>query len=215
MVKKWIAERSEGWVRGALLNGTGGLATSVVLAVIVYSKFLYGAWAVLALIPLGVGASLAIKKHYLHLRTRLSLDQERSIPVAREHFTILFVGDIHKGTVAALRYAKSLQPTHIKALHISFDEADAVEIREKWKRWGMDVPLIIAPSPYRELVSILLHYIREIERQHPHAAITVIVTEFICPHWWQLLLHNHTASRIKHELLHEHVAVVSVPIQLV
>jgi amino acid transporter len=215
MVKKWLTEKSDGWRRGVVLNGVGGAATAVVLAVIVFSKFLHGAWAVLAIIPLGVAVSLGIKRHYTQLRTRLSLDEERSIPVAKEHYTILFVGDIHKGTVAAVRYAKSLQPTHIKALHISFDDQDAGEIREKWNRWGMDIPLIIAPSPYRELVGILLHYIREIERQHPHAAITVIVTEFICPHWWQLLLHNHTAARIKQELLHEHVAVVSVPIQLV
>ena len=215
MVRKWLAERSEGWLHGVALNGIGGAATAVVLAVIVTSKFIYGAWVVLALIPVGVTVSLSVKKHYQHLRTRLSLEQERELPVAKEHLAILFVGDIHKGTVAALRYAKSLQPHHIKAIHISFDEQDAVDIREKWNRWGMDVPLIIAPSPYREIVGILMHYIREVERQHPQAAITVIVTEFICPHWWQLLLHNHTASRIKQELLHERVAVVSVPIQLV
>lgn len=215
MVKKWLKEKSEGWLHGALLNGIGGLATAVVLAVIVISKFAHGAWVVLALIPLGVAASLAIKRHYMHLRTRLSLEQEKGLPIAKEHYAILFVGDIHKGTVAALRYAKSLHPHHLKAIHISLDEQDAVDIRAKWNQWGMDVPLIIAPSPYRELVSILLHYIREVERQHPHAAITVIVTEFVCPHWWQLLLHNHTAARIKHELLREHVSVVSVPIQLV
>jgi amino acid transporter len=215
MVKKWLTERGDGWVRGAILNGIGGAATAAVLAVIVVSKFSHGAWIVLALLPTGVLLSLGIRQHYRHLRTRLSLEEEKNLPVPTEHFAVLFVGDIHKGTVAALRYAKSLEPNHIKALHISFDEQDAADIREKWHRWGMDVPLIIAPSPYREIVPILIHYIREIERRHPHAAITVIVTEFICPHWWQRLLHNHTADRIKNALLHEKVAVVSVPIQLV
>ncbi len=135
-------------------------------------------------------------------------------PAPADHFVIMFVGDIHKGTVAAARYAQALKPTSIKAIHISLDEHDSAEIREKWDRWGMDIPLIITPSPYRQVVDILIHYVREIEHQHPLAAVTVILPEFVCPHWWQLLLHNHTASRIKHELLRERVAVVSVPIQL-
>ncbi|HSD12341.1 MAG TPA: APC family permease [Patescibacteria group bacterium] len=214
MVRKWASEREPGWAAHMLLNLVGGLATTAVLIVVAATKFTHGAWAVVVVIPLLVLASLAVNRHYKHLRTALTLEQELEIPIAKEHFAILFVGDIHKGTVSAMRYAKSLHADAVKAIHISFDEQDAGAMREKWDRWGMDIPLIIAPSPYRQIVEILVHYIQEIERQHPQAAITVVVPEFVCPHWWQLLLHNQTAARIKHELLSEHVAVVSVPIQL-
>ncbi|HTK04707.1 MAG TPA: amino acid permease, partial [Candidatus Eisenbacteria bacterium] len=214
MVRKWYAEREPGWMGHMLLNLVGGTATAAVLLVVAATKFTHGAWAIVAIIPLLVAICYGINRHYQHLKTRLSLTEERRIPVADEHIVILFVSDLHKGKVAAARYAKALKPSFIKALHISFDEQDAAAMRDKWTRWDMDIPLIIAPSPYRKLVEILLHYIREIERQHPAAAITVVIPEFVCPHWWQLLLHNQTAGRIKHELLHENVSVVSVPIQL-
>ncbi|MEY4744495.1 MAG: hypothetical protein RL272_440 [Candidatus Parcubacteria bacterium] len=214
MVKKWVTERERGWFGHMVLNLVGGIATTAVLVVVATTKFTHGAWAVIVVIPLLVAASLAINRHYRHLRTALTLEQELGIPVAKQHLAVLFVGDIHKGTVAALRYAKSLHADAIKAIHIASDDQEAGAMREKWDRWGMDIPLIIAPSPYRQVVEILVHYVQEIERQYPEAAITVIVPEFVCPHWWQLLLHNQTASRIKNELLKEHVAVVSVPIQL-
>lgn len=214
MVVKWFRERHPAWLLHAALNGTGAIVTTVVFVIIAVTKFRQGAWAVLVIIPVFIVTMFGIRRHYQHLKTRLTLTQEQEIPVPKEHIAVLFVGDIHKGAVAALRYAKTIQPTSIKAIHISFSEEDSIEVREKWNRWGMDVPLIIAPSPYRRLIDILMHYIREIERQNPMAAITVILPEFICPHWWQLLLHNQTASRLKHALLYEHVSVVSVPIQL-
>ncbi len=215
MVKKWLTDKEPAWLANVLISAIGGTATALVLLVITVSKFDHGAWVILLILPLLVGMSLAIKKHYDNLRTKLTLSQELEVPVPTERVVILFVGDIHKGTVAAARYAKSLHPHLIKAIHVSFDEQDAADIREKWDRWGMDIPLIITPSPYRRVTDNLLHYIREIEHQRPQAAITVILPEYICPHWWQLLLHNQTAAWIKHELLREHVAVVSVPIQLV
>ncbi|MBI4457622.1 APC family permease [Candidatus Uhrbacteria bacterium] len=214
LVKKWISEKDAGWRGYATLNLAGGLVTTVVLVILTAAKFWHGAWAILVVVPILVAAMLGIRRHYTHLRTALTLGQVIEAPIPNEHYVIMFIGDIHKGTVAAARYAKTLKPTMIKALHISLDERDSAEIREKWDRWGMDIPLIITPSPYRQVVDILLHYVREIEHQHPQAAITVILPEFVCPHWWQLLLHNHIASRIKNALLHERVAVVSVPIQL-
>lgn len=214
MVRKWLVDRGPGWLPRMLLNLVGGVATLVVLVIVAATKFTHGAWAVLAIVPLLVAASIGTHRHYKHLKTKLSLTEERSIPVAGEHIVVLFVSDLHKGTVAAARYAKSLRPTFIKAVHIAFDDFDAAAMREKWTKWEMDIPLIIAPSPYRRLTEILIHYIRELSRQHPGAAMTVVIPEFVCPHWWQLLLHNQTAARIKNELLHEQVAVVSVPIQL-
>ncbi len=214
MVRKWLRERTAGWRRNMAMNAVGGAVTVAVLAVIAATKFTHGAWAVFVAIPAIVATSYGIKRHYEHFKTRLTLSEERQLPIPEERVAILFIGTVHKGTVAAARYAKSLQPTVIKAIHVSFDDRDAATIREKWDTWGLDIPLIIAPSPYRRIVDILLHYIREIERQHPQAAISVILPEFICPHWWQLLLHNQTATWIKHELLRENVAVVSVPIQI-
>lgn len=215
MVRKWYKERRHHWFGHMLLNAVGGTATAVVLIIITFSKFTHGAWAILVVIPLLVVTALAIRRHYDHLKTRLTLSQELETPVPTEKVVILVVGDIHKGTVAAARYAKSMRPDLLKAIHVSFDEKDASEVREKWDKWGMDIPLIITPSPYRRISDILLHYVREIEHQRPKASITVILPEFVCPHWWQLLLHNQTAAWLKHELLKEHVAVVSVPIQLI
>lgn len=214
MTKKWLTERPPRWPLRTSLNLVGALATGTVLVTVTVSRFHGGAWTILVVLPLLVAMMVGTNRHYRHLKTKLTLTEEQQIPIPDQHVVILFVSDIHKGTVAAMRYAKALKPTFIKALHIAFDERGAHDIREKWNKWGMDIPLIIVPSPYRQLTEILLHYIREIDRQHPHAAITVVLPEFVCPHWWQLLLHNQTAARIKQELLHEHVSVVSVPIQL-
>jgi uncharacterized protein YciU (UPF0263 family) len=214
MVRKWWTERPNGWLWRASLNLIGCLTTTVVLIDITLAKFMHGAWAVLAVIPAMVALSYAINAHYRGFKTALSLQQEQELPVPDEHIAIIFISDIHKGAVAAARYCKSLRPTSIKAFHVAFDDRDAAEIKEKWKRWGLDIPLQISPSPYRQVTEVLLRYVREVERRHPSATITVVIPEFVCKHWWHELLHNHTAARIKKELLYERVSAVSVPIQV-
>lgn len=214
MVRRWFRTRTERKLRNLVVTLVGGGVTSVVLVIITATKFFEGAWMITVVIPAVVAGAYAVNRHYRTFKAVLSLEEEKALPVPGKHVVILFIGEMNKGTVAALRHAKALEPDHIKALHIAFDDRDAGSMREKWNAWGMDIPLIIAPSPYRELIGILMHYIREIERQHPDAAITVMMPEVICRRWWQKLLHNRTSSRLKRLLHRERVAVASVPIQM-
>jgi len=215
MVRHWLSDRSGHWVRNLIVNSIGTVVTATVLVIIAVTKFSSGAWAIMVAVPLIVLTCFGINRHYREFRTKMTLSQELETPIPTEHIAVLFVGQIHKGTVAAARYAKTLHATEVRAIHVGLDEQDAADIRLKWDKWGMDIPLIITPSPYRNVTDILIHYIRGIEGKHPQAAITVIVPEFIVSRWWQLLLHNRTAARIKNELLKEKIAVASVPIQMV
>ncbi|MCC2629445.1 MAG: hypothetical protein K0S14_3095, partial [Thermomicrobiales bacterium] len=113
-----------------------------------------------------------------------------------------------------LAYARSISP-NVTAVFITDDDAEIEQMRESWKTLGSDIPMVIIESPYRSLVGPLLSYLDEIDRQRPDDTLTVVLPEFIARHWWEQILHNQTALRIKAALLFRPGTVVtSVPYHL-
>jgi hypothetical protein len=198
-----------GWQLKMVINGFGAVCTAVVMFMFAITKFQDGAWVVLILMPVLVVIFMAIHRHYRHLATRLSLQTYIAPPKVMRHRVILCVSGVHQGTLAALRYARSLSDD-VTAVHVSLDPAEADRVWDRWKLWGEGVRLVILDSPYRLFVEPLLQYIEEIAAQRqPNEVITVVVPQFVAKHWWENLLHTQTAILLRLVLLFKPGVVVT------
>lgn len=199
MVRRWWRLREPGWQRNMVINGIGALTTFVVLIDIAITKFALGAWIVIVLIPIFVLGFLKIHEHYVHVSEQLRL-RDWTPPPAPKHSTVIVpVGDIHRGVVHALRYARLLSDD-VRAVHIEVDPARTERLRTRWEKWGQGIPLILLPSPYRSTMTTLIKYLDSVETERPDDVITVVLPEFVPRHWWEHLLHNQT-SLILHAAL--------------
>ncbi|MBI3952306.1 MAG: APC family permease [Acidobacteria bacterium] len=213
MVVRWSRQRGNGWGRRAAINGIGALATCIVLIVFATVKFSQGAWIVVLLIPTLVFLFRQIHHHYEFVGANLTL---RGFEKPREirHIVLVPVSDIHRGVVTALEYAKSICQ-EVRAVYVDLNVEVARAMRQRWKQWYPDVPLVVLESPYRSVIEPLLDYIDEIKKDEGLDTVTVLLPEFVTPRWWQSLLHNQTALLIKGALLFKKgVIVTSVPYHL-
>ncbi|MCS6805759.1 MAG: APC family permease [Acidobacteriota bacterium] len=213
MVMHWRKERSAGWAHRAAINGLGAFMSFVVLGVFATVKFTQGAWIVIILIPLLVLHFRSIHRHYEFVNARLTLGGfER--PTHIRHVVIVPVSDIHRGVVLALTYAKTIS-SDVRAVYVDLNIELARALRERWKQWHADIPLVVLESPYRSIIQPLLDYIDAVKRDEQLDMVTVLLPEYVTPHWWQTLLHNQTALLIKGALLFKKgVIVISVPYHL-
>jgi hypothetical protein len=220
MVRHWWRLREPGWRRHMVINAIGAVSTGVVLLVVIQAKFLQGAWIVAVLIPAYVGVMYKIHQHYEEVRAELTLEGAQPLPPIQHHRVIVPVGGIHRGVLAALRYAKSLS-SDVEAVIVDVDPRRTEEVAAKWKRWGMDVPLTILPSPYRSMVSPLIRHLDGLELELGFdEPVTLVVPEFVPNRLWQFFLHGQTALMLKVALYfrrragHRVAVVTSVPYYL-
>src|SRR5215208_2516255 len=215
MVQRWRRLKTPGWQRNAAINLMGATVTGVVLVVIASTKFLEGAWAVLALIPIMVVILRAIHCHYTEVAKQLSLADAPPPKAVRRHTAVVLISGVHRGVIPALQYGLSLAPDNVTAVYVDMDTETTAKLQEKWKQWGSGVPLVVLSSPYRSLVRPLMQYIDEMDKKYDDDVLTIILPEFIPSKWWQHLLHNQTALLIKATLLFSKGRVVtSVPYHL-
>ncbi len=218
MVLHWWRLRAthKGWLRSMLINGLGALTTLIVSLVIASTKFLEGAWIVVLLIPLLVLMFLGIYHHY----GRVERERIADIPVHPKdihHRLIVPIAGLDSAAIQSLAYARSITK-HVTAVHVAIDMDDANRVREAWERWQKQLDeeeethLIIIESPYRSLSRPLLAYIDTVHELFPDDTLTVILPEFVVAHWWENILHNQTAFRLKAALLFRPgIVVTSVP----
>jgi amino acid transporter len=205
---------SSHWKKSILVNAVGAVATFVVLCVFIATKFIHGAWVVVVVIPLLVFMFRAIHRHYVGVAKQLSTEGLSELHTFK-HTVIVPISGIHRGVISALQYAKSIAPDHVQAVYVDFDEEATAKLREKWEIWGAGIPLVVLPSPYRELTKPLLRYITRLERKNHNDVVTVLLPEFVPAKWWQHLLHNQSSLMLKGALLFkEGVIVISVPYHL-
>jgi amino acid transporter len=197
------------------INVIGAAATGLVLVIVVATKVPEGAWiAVLAMITLFVTMK-TIRRHYRNVARELAVPSTgRPLLPSRNH-AIVLVSNLHLPAMRALSYAKATRPSQLEAVTINVDDADVEKLRKQWDEYDIDVPLVILDSPYREVTKPLLEYIRGIHKRSPRDVITVFIPEYVLGHWWEQLLHNQSALRLKARLLFEPgIMVTSVPWQL-
>lgn len=212
MFVKWIREKTPGWRHKAFINGLGSLVTLITVIVIGATKFLLGAWIVFILIPLFIFSMLKVKSHYCEIARQLSLTTDELPNDVEIKHVIVPLDNLNKASLKAINYAKRLSDDVI-AFHTSMDNEDAERLQKKWETYHLQIPLVIKPSPYRDIVKPLISFIESEEHaSKPGDLITVVMPQFIVKEKWQNILHNQTALFIKRRLMrNRNIAVVTVP----
>lgn len=222
MVRRWQRVGGPYWRTKATINGIGAVATGIVLLVIIESKFLYGAWIVLAIMPVLVWIFLKIKWHYLQVDREVStlgqLPPQSLFPGSSNRYKVVIpVSQINRATLGALHFARSLS-SDVTAVMVDIDPAKTQLVKDNWSQRVPDIQLVVLDSPYRSVIDPLLDYLDEVDARDPERGLGVVVLpEVVPPRWWHNLLHNQTALLLKGVLLyrsnHEGIEriVINVP----
>ena len=222
MVKRWNRLIRTGPAEGRnrmrasrAMNLTGAIATALVLGIVVYTKVVQGAWIAITAMILIFAMMKGINRHYRAIAVELDLaEYGKPVLPARNHALIL-VSKLHLPTMRAIAYARATRPDSLQAVTIQIDEEETARLLDQWGRQCIDIPLAILDSPYREVTKPLLEYVRRLRRDQPRDVVTVFLPEYVLGRWWEQLLHNQSALRLKARLLFEPgVMVTSVPWQL-
>jgi amino acid transporter len=202
--------------RSRVINAVGAAMSATVLLVVLLTKFQEGArYAILAMAVLFF-LMLGIKKHYARVRDELAIDWDVERPVLPSHVhAIVCISKVHKPTMRALAYARASRPTYLEAVTVDVDHEETRALLAEWDRHDIPVPLKVLASPYRQITKPILDYVRSLRSGNPRDLVTVYLPEYVLGKWWEQVLHNHSALRLKARLLFTPgVMVVSVPWQL-
>jgi amino acid transporter len=204
--------------RSRIINTVGFICTGTVLIIVVVTKFVAGAWiAILAMTGLFV-LMKAIHKHYNTVAHELEQQQsaeEGGIVLPSRNHAVVLVSKLHLPTMRALAYARATRPDQLEAITVSVDDAETRRLVHQWEESDISVPLKVIASPYREITRPVLDYVKRISKESPRTVVTVFIPEYVVGHWWEQVLHNQSALRLKGRLLFmPNVMVTSVPWQL-
>jgi len=222
MIRHWtrlLQAESEPSTRGRMkrsriINSVGLAMTGTVLVIVLITKFTRGAWIALAAMAGLYLMMRGIRGHYDRVRMELTAPDDIVAQPSRNHAVVL-VSKVHAPTLRALAYAKATRPHDLTALTVSVDPGDTTALQAEWDRRGIDIALTVVDSPYREITKPILDYVRRIRLDSPRDVVTVFIPEYVVGHWWEQLLHNQSALRLKGRLLFQPgVMVTSVPYQL-
>jgi amino acid transporter len=219
MVRHWITSKDQGWRYRMTINAIGAVLTGVIATVVTSVKFFSGAWLVVVLIPLLIGGMLFIRRQYDSQSSELAVDEELVFDRPhREQRVVIPVNGINRSVVQAVMFGKSLasDPSLLQAVYVTTEIEDAERLRARWERQLPGVPLVIVESPYRALVGPVITYLEVLERAWPpdkEAPTTIVVLpEYVARHWWDRVLYNQTAKRLKASLVgREHTVIADVP----
>ncbi|MBC2906528.1 amino acid permease [Streptomyces cupreus] len=204
-------------IRSRAINTFGAFFTGLVLVVVLVTKFSHGAWVALLGMVIFYVTMSAIRKHYDRVSEEIAAPEgpsDDSVRPSRVHSVVL-VSKIHRPTLRALAYAKLMRTDTLEALSVNVDAAETKALKAEWERRGIDVPLKVLDSPYREITRPIIEYVKNLRRESPRDAVSVIIPEYVVGHWYEHLLHNQSALRLKGRLLFTPgVMVTSVPYQL-
>ncbi|PRX51280.1 amino acid/polyamine/organocation transporter (APC superfamily) [Prauserella shujinwangii] len=201
--------------RAQAINSFGLFMTASVLVVILVTKFLAGAWISIVSMAAIYWLMTAIRRHYDRVAEELREHEGKPTTLPARNHAIVLVSQLHQPTLRALAYAKATRPDVLEAVTVNVDEVDTKKLVDEWQRHGFSIPLKVVESPYREITRPVLDYVRRIRGDHPRNVVTVFIPEYVVGRWWEQLLHNQSALRLKGRLLFQTgVMVTSVPWQL-
>jgi amino acid transporter len=201
-------------IRSRAINTFGMLMTGAVLIIVLITKFLLGAWIAIVAMALIYLLMLGIRRHYDIVAAELTPAEGRPMLPARNH-AIVLVSKVHQPTLRAVAYAQATRPDTLTAVTVNVDDKDTRTLQAEWERHDVPVPLAVIDSPYREINRPILNYVESVRRDSPRDVVTVFIPEYVVGRWWENLLHNQSALRLKSRLLFEPgVMVTSVPWQL-
>jgi amino acid transporter len=201
-------------MRSRVVNSIGLAMTATVLVIVLITKFAAGAWiAIVAMVAI-FGLMKLIRKHYDSVTSELEDFEWDGVLPSRTH-SIVLVSKLHGPTQRALAYARASRPDTLEAVTVNVDEPDTRKLVREWENSDVSVPLKVVESPYREITKPVLDYVKRVRRDSPRDVVTVFIPEYVVGHWWEQILHNQSALRLKSRLLFQPgVMVTSVPWQL-
>ncbi len=202
-------------VRSRVINAVGVSVTGLVLVVVLITKFLLGAWIAIAAMIVLFLLMKGIRKHYDSVARELIVDEDEDVMLPARTHVIVLVSKIHKPTMRAIAYARAMRPSTLEAVTVGVDPEETRALQSEWDRRGIPVPLKVLDSPFREVTDPVIEYVRAVRGGSPRDLVTVLIPEYVVGHWWEHLLHNQSALRLKGRLLFTPgVMVTSVPWQL-
>jgi amino acid transporter len=215
MVRHWAREiarrpdRARALRRKQAVNAAGAAATALVFGIVLVTKFAHGAWIVVLAAPALFVVMKSIARHYRSLTSRLAPGAS-GVPLPSRVHAVVLVSNLLTPSLRALAFAQATAPATLRAVTALAEDDD--RLPRQWEARGIPVPLVVLESPYRETVRPIRRYIRRLRRENPGDVISVIVPEYVVEHWWDYVLHNQTALRLKGVLRFEPgVAITSVP----
>ncbi len=202
--------------RSQTVNAIGLTMTGTVLIIVLITKFLLGAWIAIAAMIAIYALMTAIRRHYDRVAEELrEMDRKPVVLPSRNH-AIVLISKLHLPTLRALSYAKAVRPDVLEAVTVNVDDLETRKLVQEWEEHKFKVPLKVIESPYREITKPVLDYVKRVRGDNPRNVVTVFIPEYVVGHWWEQVLHNQSALRLKGRLLFQPgVMVTSVPWQLV
>jgi amino acid transporter len=217
MVRHWLRMLKEGCanrgevVRSLTINAVGAVFTAVVLIVVTITKFTHGAWLVFAIMPVLFILMMGVNRYYRDVNKEVEVDPTTTFGAQGDH-AIVLVGRMQKPVLKALDYAIAARHDTIEAVHLSIDDEQTAQLERDWQSMNIEVPLNIIESPYRDVAVPLAKYIMNHRAEHGSEVVTVYTPIYIVGHWWESMLHNHKARRIRKKLMLVHgVTIALVP----
>jgi hypothetical protein len=222
MVRHWLDERKRVRTPAArrgvnyrmTVNAVGAATTALVLVIVLVTKFTHGAWLVVIAMPVVFVVMQRIRRHYLRVADQLRPDPGGVTLPSRIHVLVL-VSRLHTPSLRALAFARATRPATLTAVTVRTNEAETARLMREWIERDVPVELTVLDSPYRDLTRPILERIAEIREANPRDVVSVYIPEYVVGHWWENVLHNQSALRLKARLLFEPgVMVTNVPWQL-
>ncbi len=212
MVHHWWTERGPGWQRSALINGVGAVVTAIVVVIFAIAKFALGAWIVLIIVPVLVVSMLLIGREYRSAQIELHVRPEAVIgPPSRGQRVIVPMQDMRRDAIQAVKLGLTMSKS-VVAVHVTDDLAAAERFRTRFEAQVRGVDLVIVESPYREFVRPLIRYLEFTAEKDPSVVTIVLIPERIIDHWWERILYNQSAHRLRDALTgHAGILVADVP----
>ena len=220
MLKHWRRGKADGSIThksanyGLAINGFGASLTAIVLVIVTITKFMHGAWLVFVIMPVLYWVMYNTKRYYAEVAKEIALDS-KTVFGSKGDYAVVMMDKLNKPQLKALDYALSSRHTQLDAVHVAVDPERAKAFEKEWKDYGIEVPLRIIESPYREFAAPLIEYLEKHRQANGAERISVYLPKYVVGHWWEHVFHNHRANRIRKQLLYiRGVMVTLVPWRL-
>jgi hypothetical protein len=201
MAKYFHTHQGPGWRHKLVICFSSGVLTSIVVVIFAVVKFTSGAWLILIIFPIGVFALIRLNRQYRGEAGALQAIGDRrasgagpSQPNYSRRVVVIFVDDFDLSTIAAIRYAKGLRPTTMRAVHFVIDTEQAEKLRQAWLP-DRSVSLEFVDAPDRRLTRAAAELVSQ-ETAAPGTQVTVILPRRSFSPLLGRLLHDRTADKI-------------------
>ncbi|MDQ1537839.1 MAG: hypothetical protein QOE58_2232 [Actinomycetota bacterium] len=222
MVRHWLTLLAHtrrpgelGRIRRSLaINALGAATTALVLVIVLITKFTHGAWIVVIAMPVTFTVMTAIRRHYDGVGVELQPAPAGVLLPSRIHVIVL-VSKLHAPTLRALAFARATRPQTLTAITVRTSPAETDRLMREWVERDVPVPLTVLDSSFRDVTRPVIEYIANLHLESSRDVVSVFIPEYVVGHWWEQVLHNQSALRLKAKLLFQPgVMVTSVPFRL-